>query len=51
VSRATTRLIFALLSLGQLKHVEKWALAWLAGTAVAAVAGTLQMSTDQVLAN
>jgi peptidoglycan/LPS O-acetylase OafA/YrhL len=83
-------IIFALLSLGQLKHVEKWALAWLAasfvpaldmvtlgdfgalflagmfmfliwrdgpspvrlaGTAVAAVAGTLQMSTDQVLAN
>ena len=83
-------IVFALLSLGQMKNVEKWALAWLAAsfvpaldlvtlgdfgalflagmfmfliwrdgpsplrlaaTAVAAVAGTLQMSTEQVLAN
>jgi peptidoglycan/LPS O-acetylase OafA/YrhL len=83
-------IVFALLSLGQLKHVEKWALAWLvasfipaldtitlgdfgalflagmfmfliwrdgpsplrlAATLVAAVAGTLQMSTEPVLAN
>ncbi len=83
-------LIFVLLSLRQLKHVEKWALAWLgasfvpaldkvtlddygalflagmfmfllwrdgpsplrlAATAVAAVAGTLQMSSAPVLSN